>query len=306
MMLYRNNWLALITVLLFSGLGASASNDQKVLLQEGDVVSDVVSEEVDAFDKASQRVLLKEGDVVSVTVFNEGSLSGAFPVGPDGMVVLPLLGGIPAIGRTPKDLAVEIEGKLEAEYIRDAQVVAAMAKKAKLPPHTVTVIGQVAKPGRVPFEADSSIDLFTAIASVGGLAEGSNQNRIELKRRKDDDLQTSYLAIDEDRNFKLRKGDTIIVHALKVERAQITVIGQVKRPGAIKMNPKEPFDIITAIAVAGGFTPIARPTKVVVRRRHSETDVETVELNITKMQRDQSAPFVLQANDTIFVPESIF
>ena len=65
------------------------------------------------------------------------------------------------------------------------------------------------------------------------------------------------------------------------------------------------FALITAIAVAGGFTNIARPSKVVVRRREGEA-VKTFEFNVTKMQRDQSASFFLLPNDTVFVPESIF
>ncbi len=253
-------------------------------------------------------VLLKEADIVSVTVFDEESLSGVFSIGPEGTLVLPLLGSIPAIGRSADELASEVEGRLEAEYIRDAQVVVALSKASELPPQLVTVIGQVAAPGRVPFEAGTTIDLFTAVASAGGLAERANRYNLELKRREGDDLKTYRLSIDSDRNHQLRDGDTIIVHAMEEVEEKIetiTVIGEVKDPGAIQIDPDEPFDLITAIAVAGGFTNIARPSKVVVRRR-VDGSVKTFELNVLKMQKDQSAPFFLLPNDTVFVPESIF
>ncbi|NRB73724.1 MAG: polysaccharide biosynthesis/export family protein [Verrucomicrobiales bacterium] len=256
----------------------------------------------------AESVLLKEADIVSVTVFNEETLSGVFTIGPEGNLVLPLLGGIPAIGRSADELAGEVESLLESKYIRDAQVVVALSKASELPPQLITVIGQVAAPGRVPFEAGESMDLFTAVASAGGLVERSNRYNLELKRREGDDLKTYRLSIDSDRNFSLRDGDTVIVHAMEEveERVEtITVIGEVKDPGAIQINPDEPFDLITAIAVAGGFTTIARPTKVVVRRRDGES-VKTFELNVLKMQKDQSAPFFLLPNDTVFVPESIF
>tara|TARA_R110002096_G_scaffold285073_16_gene478939 strand:- start:1753 stop:2580 length:828 start_codon:yes stop_codon:yes gene_type:complete len=256
----------------------------------------------------SEDVLLKEGDIVSVTVFDEASLSGPFTVGPSGGVVLPLLGSLAAVGKSAKDLASEIEVRLEADFIRDAQVVVALSKESELPPQSVTVIGQVTSPGRVNFDAGTSIDLFTAVASAGGLAERGNRNRIELKRREGADLRTAILSIDADRNYQLREGDTVIVHALEEVKERITtvtVIGQVTKPGAIEMDPDNPFDLITAIAVAGGLTNIARPSKVVVRRRTAE-GVKTFEVNITKMQKDQSAPFILQPNDTISVPESIF
>ena len=99
-----------------------------------------------------ESVQLKESDVVSVTVFNEESLSGVFTIGPEGTLVLPLLGSIPAIGRAADELAGDVEARLEKDFIRDAQVVVALAKAAELPPQLVTVIGQVAAPGRVPFD----------------------------------------------------------------------------------------------------------------------------------------------------------
>ena len=256
----------------------------------------------------AESVLLKEADIVSVPVFNEETLSGVFTIGPEGNLVLPLLGGIPAIGRSADELAGEVESLLESKYIRDAQVVVALSKASELPPQLITVIGQVAAPGRVPFEAGESMDLFTAVASAGVFVERSNRYNLELKRREGDDLKTYRLSIDSDRNFSLRDGDTVIVHAMEEveERVEtITVIGEVKDPGAIQINPDEPFDLITAIAVAGGFTTIARRTKVVVRRRDGES-VKTFELNVLKMQKDQSAPFFLLPNDTVFVPESIF
>lgn len=254
---------------------------------------------------------LKEGDVVSINVFNEESLSGVFSVGVDGQLVFPLLGAIPAKGSTAADVGERIKSLLEKDYIREAQVVAALMEEAELPPHAVTVIGEVASPGRVPFQQGGSMDLFTAVASAGGLGERANRGRIELKRRVGQDLKTHMLSLERDRVFALQDGDTVVVHAIPVAVVEekvpvmITVIGAVKSPGVIEMNPESPFDIVGAIASAGGFSDIARANKVVVRRV-SEAGVQTFELNVTKMQRDGSAPFMIQANDTISVPESLF
>ncbi len=256
---------------------------------------------------------LKSGDIVSINVFDEGSLSGAFSIGPGGKIVFPLLGSIPAAGETPERLASIIESRLEQDYIRDAQVAVAFAEKAELPPETITVIGQVASPGQIPYEAGSPIDLFTAVATAGGLTDQGDRNRIELKRRDSGDLRTQTLNLEGDRVFPLRDGDTLIVHskpivATKVEKKEVytvTVIGEVKNPGQVPINPEKPLDIIAAIAIAGGFTDIARPAKVVVRRTTAE-GIKTFEVNVSKMQRDQTTPFLLAPNDTITVPESIF
>jgi len=261
--------------------------------------------------QASQGVHLKTGDIVGVNVFGEPSLSGAFPVSATGAIVFPLLGGIPADGLTPDELATEIKARLEADYIREAQVAVAIAETAALPPNTVTVIGQVMRPGQVAFEAGGSLDLFTAIASAGGLTERANRSRIELKRREGGDLRTQILSLEANRVLALQDTDTLIVHAMPevVEREEIiptvTVIGEVRNPGQIPMRPGQSLDVIAAIAMAGGFTDTARSSRVVVRRV-GEGGVQTFELNVSRMQRDQSEPFLLAPNDTITVPQSIF
>ena len=166
-------------------------------------------------------------------------------------------------------------------------------------------------PKQVTFPAGESLDIFTAVALAGGLSERANRSRIELKRRSsNDDLHSQYLSLDDDRVFKLRDGDTLIIAALPISelkepQVMITVIGQVKSPGNFKMNPNQPFDLIAAIAAAGGFTDKARASKVVIRRM-TKSGIKAFTFNVSKMQRDGSKPFFTVAGDIITVPESIF
>lgn len=258
-----------------------------------------------------ENLVLKPGDIVSVNVFAEPSLSGAFVVGPGGEIVFPLLGGVRAAGKSAAELGGDIKALLEADYIRSAQVAVAIAEEARLAPHTVTVIGQVMRPGQVPFEQDSTMDLFTAISTAGGLSERANRSRIELKRREGEDLQTQILDLETHRVLRLRDKDTVVVHAMpEKEIAEkiihtITIIGEVRSPGQIPLKDDQPVDIISAIAMAGGFTPTARPSKVFVRRP-SEAGIQTFEVNVSKMQRDSTQPFMLLPNDTVSVPQSVF
>lgn len=256
---------------------------------------------------------LKAGDVVSVNVFDEASLTGVFKVGSDGSMVFPLLGALEADGKTTSELAAHIESLLEASYIRDAQVAVAMSEESVLPPNSVTVIGQVTEPGKIAFAAGSEIDVFTAIASAGGLSERADRNHIELKRRVGNDLTSKVIGLEKDRVLKLQDGDTLIIAAKpdvieKIEKAEtftITVMGEVKSPGILEMNPDKPLDVIAAIASAGGFTDKARPSKVIVRRV-GQAGVQTLELNVSKMQKDNSQPFFLLPDDVVSVAESIF
>lgn len=256
-------------------------------------------------------LVLKPGDIVSVNVFGEPSLTGAFPVGPGGEIVFPLLGGIPAAGFTASAIGADIKGRLETDYIRSTQVSVAIAQEAALAPNTVTVIGQVTRPGQVAFEEGATLDLFTAIATAGGLTERANRSRIELKRREGNDLRTQILELESNRVLKLQDKDTLIVYAMPEKELvaevieTVTVIGEVKTPGQVPMKTEQPLDIITAVAMAGGFTATARPSKVFVRRPTAE-GVKTFEVNVSKMQKDNSAPFMLQPNDTVTVPQSVF
>ncbi len=274
-------------------------------------VADPVAVRRTTTGEVRENLKLKTGDIVSINVFGEASLTGAFTVGPGGEIVFPLLGTIPAAGSTAIEVGERIKTLLETDYIRSAQVSVAIAEEAKLAPNTVTVIGQVMRPGQVAFEKDTPMDLFTAISTAGGLTERGDRNRIELKRRDDDDLRTQSVNLDRDRVLKLRDKDTIIVHALpekiiaeKVIQT-VTVIGEVKQPGQVPLKDDQPLDIITAIAMSGGFTDVARPSRVVVRR-NTEAGVQSIEVNVSKMQRDNSQPFLLQPNDTVTVPQSVF
>ena len=251
---------------------------------------------------------LKAGDVVSINVFDEESLTGIFKIGADGSMVFPLLGALEADGKSTSELAAHIESLLEASYIRDAQVAVALSEESVLPPLSVTVIGQVTAPGKVAFAAGTEIDVFTAIASAGGLAERANRNNIELKRRSGDDLISRTISLERDRVLQLQDGDTLIIGAIEevIEKTvTVTVMGEVKTPGNLEMDADEPLDLIAAIASAGGFTNKARPSKVMVRRV-DQAGVQNFEFNVTKMQKENGRPFFLQPDDVISVPESLF
>lgn len=305
---------AVVVFSLLSGIAAPLAAQDAPPAPRAEVVdpaADPVAVRRTSPGEVRENLKLKTGDIVSINVFGEASLTGAFTVGPGGEVVFPLLGSIPAAGGSAVELGQRIKELLETDYIRSAQVSVAIAEEAKLAPNTITVIGQVMRPGQVAFEKDTPMDLFTAISSAGGLTERGDRFRIELKRRENEDLRTQMLNLESDRVLKLRDKDTVIVHALpekiiaeKVIQT-ITVIGEVKNPGQVPLKDDQPLDIITAIAMSGGFTDVARPSRVIVRR-NTEAGVQSIEVNVSKMQKDNSQPFLLQPNDTVTVPQSVF
>ena len=93
-------------------------------------------------------------------------------------------------------------------------------------------------------------------------------------------------------------------------KRRFTVLGQVNRPGSYEMPEGSPegIDILEAIAFAGGYTRIAAPESVNVRRHGANGD-QIIKVNAKRLAKGQGGPggsFRVQPGDTISVGESWF
>jgi polysaccharide export outer membrane protein len=87
-------------------------------------------------------------------------------------------------------------------------------------------------------------------------------------------------------------------------KRRFTVLGQVNRPGSYEMPEGSPggVDILEAIAMAGGYTRIAAPERISVRR-HGD---QFLKVNAKRLARGDGSSFRVESGDTITVGESIF
>jgi polysaccharide export outer membrane protein len=86
----------------------------------------------------------------------------------------------------------------------------------------------------------------------------------------------------------------------------ITVLGQVQHPGAFSLKDQGSIDLLRAIGLAGGFTRMASPSRVTVKRTVEGREVVCV-LDAKRMAADSNAgPFIVLPGDTITVAERIF
>ena len=85
-----------------------------------------------------------------------------------------------------------------------------------------------------------------------------------------------------------------------------TVLGQVQKGGTFEFPDQGPLDLLQAIGLAGGYTRIANPGKIIVKRRINGKD--TVFLLNAKAMAGNTAgkPFEILPGDTITISESIF
>ena len=140
------------------------------------------------------------GDVLRVSVFQNDELTATLPVRPDGKISTPLVEDMVAVGKTPSQLARDVEKSL-AEYIK-APKVSVVVTVALSIYSQVKVIGQVKTPGSLPYR--DGMTVLDAVLAVGGLSQFAAGNRARLVRRESGKQTEIKIKLDD----LLNKGDT--------------------------------------------------------------------------------------------------
>jgi len=97
------------------------------------------------------------------------------------------------------------------------------------------------------------------------------------------------------------------VMLLGYAKRRFSILGQVGRPGNYEMPESSPggIDLLEAIALAGGYTRIAAPERIIVRRQGAKGD-QVFKVNAKKFNKNGGGGFRVEPGDTITVGESIF
>ena len=97
------------------------------------------------------------------------------------------------------------------------------------------------------------------------------------------------------------------VTLLGYAKRRFSILGQVGRPGSYEMPESSPggIDLLEAIALAGGYTRIAAPERITVRRQTANGD-QIFKVNAKKFNKGSGGGFLVEPGDTITVGESIF
>jgi len=88
-----------------------------------------------------------------------------------GSITMPLIGAVPARGRTPAALAAEIGARLRNGYIREPSVAVQIDSYRPL-----FILGEVAAPGQYPYVPNMSVE--SAVAIAGGFTPRARRDRI--------------------------------------------------------------------------------------------------------------------------------
>jgi polysaccharide biosynthesis/export protein len=155
------------------------------------------------------------GDKLNIFVFNEPTLSIEVPVRPDGLISTPLVENLQAAGRTPSELAREMEKKL-AEFIRSPSVNVIVTGFVGNYGDQVRVVGQAANPQALPYR--SGMTVLDVMIAVGGLGKFAAGNRARLVRRVDGKNTEMRVRLDDllndgdiSANMQIQPGDVLII-----------------------------------------------------------------------------------------------
>lgn len=118
---------------------------------------------------------LGSGDQIRVNVFGEQSLSGEFTVDGSGSVSLPLLGDLPAAGKSIREMEQDIVAALKDGYLVNPQVSIEVMNYRPF-----YILGEVNSPGRYPYV--SGITVTNAVAMAGGYTYRARQGRAAIER----------------------------------------------------------------------------------------------------------------------------
>jgi polysaccharide biosynthesis/export protein len=164
---------------------------------------------------ASTEYRIGAGDALNIFVFNHPDLSRDVPVRPDGLISTPLIEDMRAAGKTPSELARDMEKAL-ANYVRSPKVNVIVTGFVGSFGDQVRVVGQAARPQALPYRA--GMTLLDVVIAVGGLAEFAAGNRAKLVRRIDGKEVTFKVKLDDlvhkgdiKANMPVRPGDVLII-----------------------------------------------------------------------------------------------
>lgn len=226
-------------------------------------------------------------------------------VTPEGTINAPVVGTIPAAGRTVSQIKDDIAHKfVELDYLRDPIVQLTLYSVHKM---RVRVLGQVQRPGlqlmRDGDRVDQAIaDAGSFIPDTAGLAK-TTITRIGESHPINVDLAAFYNGGDLSQNIVLKEGDSIYIPEDTENR--FYVMGYVQQP---RMFPLKPTTTVTeAVSQAGG--PIKRGSlgrTVVIRKAQDGKPAERIPVDVAKILEtgDTTRDIRLQPGDVVLVPET--
>jgi len=234
------------------------------------------------------------GDMVKVTVFRNPDLTTDARVTDQGTIFFPLIGEVQVAGLTPQQASKRIADQLSrGKFVVNPEVQVSIAAVHS---RQVSVLGNVAKPGRYPIDSvNRRVSDF--VAAAGGMAAAGAdavtvvQVRDGRETKTDVDLAQMFRSGNLAANLELAPGDTIYVHRAPM----VYVYGEVNKAGAYRLEPN--MTVMQAIALGGGINTRGTERGVQIHRKDRNGGTSKLAAKLTDEVR---------VDDVVYVKESLF
>jgi len=245
---------------------------------------------------------LAPGFLLNIQVYDEPDLSAHVRIDNEGNISMPFLKTLHVGGDTVAQAKETIENKFRNDGIlKNPQITIDVEQFATT---SVTVMGEVANPGKVELLAPHS--LLDVIGMTGGETSLAG-NQIDVKRPNGASgmaTTTYHYSRGDDgstiRDVMVNPGDTVIV-----QRAGIVyVLGGVNRPGGYAMQESGDLNVAQAISLAQGLMLQARVSGVRVVQHDSTGKPVEIAVSYNKIMDGKEKPLQLTAGDIVYVPIS--
>ncbi len=116
---------------------------------------------------------LGPGDKLRVVVYGQEGLTNSYAIDAAGAITMPLIGSVPARGRTPAGLAAEISARLRNGFIREPSVAVEIESYRPF-----FILGEVQAPGQYPYVPNMTVE--SAVAIAGGFSPRARRDTVTV------------------------------------------------------------------------------------------------------------------------------
>ena len=167
--------------------------------------------------QGTSEYVIGAGDSLSVFVWRNNDLSeGGVAVRPDGRISVPLIDEIEASGKTPPQLAHDIEERLK-KYVQDPLVTVIVRSFVGPSNRQIRILGEATEPAALPYRDDMT--MLDVMIATKGLTKYAAGNRAVLVRQGPDGKEHNIIVRlndlikngDISQNIAMQPGDTLII-----------------------------------------------------------------------------------------------
>ena len=243
------------------------------------------------------------GHMPGKTVADAETESYLCRVDANGNVILPIVGEVPVAGRTLSEIEVIITDLYYPKYFFQKPSIVASVDEYQV--ISVSVVGALEEPGVYELRSNEKT-LISALMKAGGITE-DGATAIYIHHAGQDKSEAVVIPVVglniPARDVDLADGDTIVVESS--EPQVITVIGLVNKPGLFPWSTKNRYNVMDALAFAGGINDVADPQHVTVYRQDSNGKVVSAVLKLDGASAVGASNIDLKPGDVIAVEQTL-